>query len=63
MHSSSEYVVYGVWSPAFRVMFFRMNSTGSIFNLAATSSIIDWMPKNPCGYSGPRKFPETVLFV
>jgi len=44
-------------------MFFWMNSTGSIFSFAATSSIIDWMPKKPCGNSGPRKFPETVLFV
>ena len=44
-------------------MFFNMKSTGSIFILYATSSIIDWMPKNPCGYAGPRKFPETVLFV
>ena len=50
-------------SPAFRVMFFRMNSTGSIFSLAATSSIIDWMPKKPWGNSGPRKLPDTVLFV
>ena len=44
-------------------MFFRMNSTGSIFSLAATSSIIDWMPKKPWGNSGPRKLPETVRFV
>jgi len=31
---------------------------GIHLQLAATSSIIDWMPKKPCGYSGPRKFPE-----
>ena len=46
-----------------RIMFFKMKSTGSIFSLYATSSIIDWIPKNPCGYSGPLKFPETLLFV
>jgi len=43
-HSSIVWLVYGTSSRDIRVMFLVMNSTGSIFSLNATSSIMDSMP-------------------